>query len=164
MPGFFYCIGEIGLFGRNRICTYFRIKSIVMIKISDLKEGDVVKILDEGVEREGVVTDVDREENQACVDNGIQDFWYSPDQLHPLPLTEHGLLHILGFEKEETEDGVKFKKGAFRLLVHDPGNYTNIDLWYREERRHFNHPLYLHELQNHHLEMTKVPLERITAE
>ena len=46
-----------------------------MIKISDLKEGDIVKVLDEGVEREGVVTDVDTEENQAQVDNGVQEFW-----------------------------------------------------------------------------------------
>lgn len=134
-----------------------------MIKISDLQEGDVIKVLDEGVERDGVVADVSREENQACIDNGIQEFWYGPEQLHPLPMTEDRLIHVLGFEKEDTAEGTKFKKGAFRLLVKDPGNYTNIDLWYREDHRHFNHPLYLHELQNLHLQMTKVPLERVTA-
>lgn len=134
-----------------------------MIKISDLQEGDVVNVLDEGVEREGVVTDVSREENQACIDNGIQEFWYNPETLHPLPMTEDRLVNLLGFEKEDTADGTKFKKGAFRLLVKDPGNYTNLDLWYREDHRHFNHPLYLHELQNLHLQMTKVPLERVTA-
>lgn len=134
-----------------------------MIKISDLKEGDVVKVLDEGIEREGVVTDVDREENMACVDNGIQEFWYGPEQLIPLPMTEERLINLLGFEKEETEEGIKFKKGAFRILVKDPGNYTNLDLWYREDHRHFNHDIYLHELQNHHLQMTKVPLERVAA-
>lgn len=134
-----------------------------MIKISDLKEGDIVNVLDEGVEREGVVVDVDKEENMASIDNGVQDFWYGPEQLHPLPMTEERLINLLGFEKEETEDGVKFKKGAFRLLVKDPGNYTSLDLWYREEHRQFNHSLYLHELQNHHLQMTKVPLERVAA-
>lgn len=134
-----------------------------MIKISDLKEGDVVNVLDEGVEREGVVTDVDREENMACVDNGIQEFWFGPEQLIPLPMTEERLINLLGFEKEETEEGIKFKKGAFRILVKDPGNYTNLDLWYREDHRHFNHDIYLHELQNHHLQMTKVPLERVAA-
>ena len=133
-----------------------------MIKISDLKEGDLVHVFDEGVEREGVVTEVDREENQACIDNGVQEFWYNPDQIKPLPMSEERLINLLGFEKEASEDGIKFKKGAFRILVHDPGNYTNVDLWYREDRRHFNHPLYLHELQNHHLQMTKVPLERVT--
>lgn len=134
-----------------------------MIKISDLKEGDVVKVIDEGVERDGIVTDVDKEENQAQVDNGIQEFWYNPDQIIPVPMTEDRLINILGFEKEETPDGVKFKKGPFRLVVHDPGNYTNLDIWYREDHRHFNHALYLHELQNHHLDMTKVQLERVAA-
>lgn len=134
-----------------------------MIKISDLKEGDVVNVIDEGVEREGVVTDVDREENMAEVDNGIQEFWYNPEQIVPLPMSEERLINLLGFEKEEGPDGVKYKKGAFRMVVHDPGNYTNLDIWYREDHRHFDHPLYLHELQNHHLQMTKVPLERVAA-
>lgn len=134
-----------------------------MIKISDLKEGGVVKVLHDGEEREGRVEDVSREENMACINNGIQEFWYGPDQIIPIPMSEDRLINTLGFEKEQMEDGMKFKKGAFRLLVKDPGNYTNIDLWYREDHRHFNNPLYLHELQNHHLDMTKVPLEQVAA-
>lgn len=134
-----------------------------MITISDLKPGDVVRVIDEGVERDGVVTNVDREENQAKVDNGIQEFWYNPEQIIPVPMSEERMINLLGFEKEETSDGVKFKKGAFRVVVHDPGNYTNLDIWYREDHRHFNHPLYLHELQNHHLSMTKVTLDRVAA-
>lgn len=135
-----------------------------MIKITDLQEGDVVHVLDEGVEREGVVVEISREENQACINNGIQDFWYNPDQVVPVPMSEDRLVNLLGFEKESMEEGgVKFKKGAFRIFVADPGNYTHLDLWYREDHRHFTHPLYLHELQNHHLQMTKVPLERVPA-
>lgn len=131
-----------------------------MIKISDLKEGDVVTVLDEGVERTGVVVDVSREESQAKIDNGIQEFWYNPQDIVPIPMTEQRLIEVLGFEKESTPDGDKYKKGAFRILVKDPGNYTQLELWYREDRRVFSNPLYLHELQNHHLDMTKVPLER----
>lgn len=134
-----------------------------MIKISDLKQGDVVNVLDEGVERSGMVNEVSREENQACIDNGIQEFWYNPEDIVPIAMSEERLIHLLGFEKEDTPDGTKFKKGAFRLLVKDPGNYTNLDLWYREDHRHFNHPIYLHELQNLHLQMTKVLLERVQA-
>jgi hypothetical protein len=134
-----------------------------MIKISDLKEGDVVRVLFDGEERDGIVTEVDREENQAQIDNGIQEFWYNPDQIVPVPMTEDRLINVLGFEKEEIPEGVKFRKGAFRIIVKDPGNYTNIDLWYREDHRHFNNALYLHELQNHHLDMTKVQLERVPA-
>lgn len=135
-------------------------KIVIMVKVTDLKPGDLVHVLDEGREREGVVTEISRDENMACINNGVQDFWYPMEQVVPIPLTEERLVHTLGFEKEEVEGGVKFKKGAFRLVVHDPGNYTNLEVWYREDRRHFNHPLYLHELQNHHLDMTKVPLER----
>ena len=130
-----------------------------MVKISDLREGDIVQVLEEGVERIGTVIEISREENMAHIDNGIQEFWYAPADIVPVPLTEKRLLENLGFEKEDTGDGVKYKKGPFRVLVHDPGNYTNLEVWYREDRRHFNHPLYVHELQNHHLQMTKVPLE-----
>lgn len=134
-----------------------------MIRISDLKEGDIVKVMFDGGEREGVVVDVDKDENQACVDNGVQEFWYNPEEIIPLPITEDRLINLLGFEKEEGPDGVKYKKGAFRVVVRDPGNYTDMDVWYREDRRHFTNAIYLHELQNHHLEMTKVQLERVAA-
>jgi hypothetical protein len=130
-----------------------------MIKIQDLKQGDLVKVIDQGVEKEGRVVDVSRDNNMACVDNGIQEFWYGMDQLAPIPISEAQLFN-LGFEREDTDQGTKYKKGPFRILVHDPGNYTNLEIWYREDRRHFNHPLYVHELQNHHLSMTKVPLEK----
>ncbi len=134
-----------------------------MIKISELKEGNLVHILDEGMEKQGRVEEVSREEGQACINNGVQDFWYNADVIVPIPMSEERLINLLGFEKEQMADGIKYKKGAFRILAKDPGNYTNLELWYREDHRHFNHPLYLHELQNHHLDMTKVPLEGITA-
>jgi hypothetical protein len=132
-----------------------------MVKISDLKQGDIVKVLDEGEERMGMVTDTSWEENMACINNGVQEFWFAPADIVPIPLTEDQLINTLGFEKEETGDGVKYKKGAFRVVVHDPGNYTNLDVWYREDRRHFSHPIYVHELQNHHYQMTKIPLEGV---
>ncbi|MGZ5286987.1 MAG: hypothetical protein ACXWV0_04650 [Flavisolibacter sp.] len=131
-----------------------------MVKITDLKEGDIVKVIDSGDERVGTVVEISRDENMANINNGVQEFWYSPENIIPIPLTEEQLVHTLGFEKEDTQEGTKYKKGPFRVVVHDPGNYTNLDIWYREDRRHFNHPLYLHELQNHHLQMTKVHLEK----
>ena len=134
-----------------------------MVKITDLKQGDIVHVMQDGTEKEGVVTELQRDQKLACVDNGVQENWYPMDQIHPLPITEERLINLLGFEREDHEEGVKYKKGPFRLLVHDPGNFTNMDIWYREDRRHFNHPLYVHELQNHHLDMTKVPLEQVTA-
>jgi hypothetical protein len=130
-----------------------------MVRITEFKEGDIVHVMDAGIERIGMVTDITREDNMVCVDNGVQEFCYAPEDIIPVPLTEDQLINTLGFEKEETADGVKYKKGPFRVVVHDPGNYTNLDIWYREDHRHFNHPIYVHELQNHHLQMTKIPLE-----
>ncbi|MGE5521664.1 MAG: hypothetical protein ACM3VS_17205 [Candidatus Dadabacteria bacterium] len=135
-----------------------------MVRLTDLKEGDIVHVVHDGVDREGEVLEITREENLACVDNGIQEFWYPLDEIRPVPLTGQRLIDLFGFEQEETPDGVKYKKGAFRVMIHDPGNNTNVDVWYREDHRHFNHPIYIHELQNHHLQMTKVPLERVAVD
>ena len=129
------------------------------MKIQDLKEGDLVRIVDGTEEKSGTVKGITRDENLVCVNNGIQEFWYPLSQIAPIPLTEKELLD-LGFEKVQSENGAKYGKGPFRVLVNDPGNYTNLEVWYREDRRHFNHPLYVHELQNLHLDMTKVHLEK----
>lgn len=134
-----------------------------MVKITDLKQGDIVHVLQGGSEKEGVVIELQRDQNLACIDNGVQENWYPMAEIRPIPITEERLINLLGFEREEHEQGVKYKKGPFRMIVHDPGNFTNMDIWYREDRRHFNHPLYIHELQNHHLDMTKVNLERAKA-
>ena len=135
-----------------------------MVKITELKEGDVVKVIDSGDERIGTVVEISRDENMANINNGVQEFWYNQEDIIPVPLTEDQLINTLGFEKEEAEDGIKYNKGPFRVVVHDPGNYTNLDVWYREDHRHFNHPLYVHELQNHYLQMTKVYLERVPVQ
>src|SRR5258705_1384549 len=130
-----------------------------MLKIGELKAGDIIKVMDEGVEREGVVVEISHEEHKALVDNGIQEFWYSPEEMHLIPLNEEQLLK-LGFEKENIEGGgVKYMKGAFRLVTPKGGDFSNIEMWYREDRRHFNFTIGVHQLQNLHLQMTKVPLE-----
>ena len=130
-----------------------------MVRQTDLKPGDIVRILDDGTEREGVVVDAGREDHMVCVDNGIQEFWYPAEQLMSIPLTEEEIMK-LGFERQETADGIKYSKGPFRVLAPEPGNFSRLEVWYREDRRHFHTPLTVHELQNHYLEMTKVPLEK----
>jgi hypothetical protein len=127
-----------------------------MVKLKDLKEGDIVRILHDGIEKEGYV--VNTGNTEVCVNNGTQEFWYPLEEIIPVPLTEDALVNALGFEKEAGAQGIKYKKGPFRVLIHEPGNFSNIEVWYREDRRHFNHQLYVHELQNHHLDMTKMPL------
>jgi hypothetical protein len=130
-----------------------------MLKIGELKPGDIINVNDEGIEREGVVLEISHEENQVLVDNGVQEFWYNPEEMSAITLDEEHLMK-LGFEKEGLNGGaVKYKKGAFRLVTFRKGDFSNIELWYREDRRHFNYQIGLHQLQNLHLQMTKVPLE-----
>ena len=129
-----------------------------MLKIGDLKPGDIIVVDDEGVKREGTVVKTNFEEGQALVNNGVQEFWYSPDEMYALPLDE-AQLSRLGFTKEEVDGAVKYKKDSFRLVTPRKGDFSNIEMWWREDRRHFNFPLGVHELQNLHLSMTKVPLE-----
>ena len=130
-----------------------------MLKLNELKAGDIVMVKDDDLEREGIVAEISHEQHEALVDNGVQEFWYHPDEMYPVPLNEEQLLK-LGFEKLEMDgEGVKYMKGAFRLVTPKPGDFSNIEMWYREDRRHFDTPLGVHQLQNLHLAMTKVPLE-----
>lgn len=129
-----------------------------MIKYQDLKAGDYVLAEQDGTTWAGEVTNLNGDEKEICVNNGVQEFWFKPDQLQPLPLNEEQLLK-LNFEKEVLEDGsVKYKKGAFRILLPKSDDFSHFDIWYREEKRHILHPIPVHQLQNHYLEMTKVHL------
>ena len=130
-----------------------------MLKINQLKSGGIVMINDDGVMREGTVVSVSNEEHQALVNNGIQDFWYSPDQLQAVPLDENQLLR-LGFTREEADGAVKYKKDSFRLVTPRSGDFSTVEMWWREDRRNFSFPLSVHELQNLHLDMTKVHLDK----
>lgn len=130
-----------------------------MIKLGHLQAGDLVMVSDEGLLREGIVVQTNTEEHMALVDNGIQEFWYAPQDIYPVALDEDHLLRF-GFEKENIEGGaVKYKKGVFRLVTPVAGDFSKIDMWYREDNRHFKIPLAVHELQNLHNSMTKVGLE-----
>jgi hypothetical protein len=130
-----------------------------MVKLGHLQPGDIVMVSDEGLLREGTVINTNREEHMALVDNGIQEFWYPPQDIFPVALDEDHLMRF-GFEKETIEgNAIKYKKGAFRLVTPVPGDFSKIDMWYREDNRHFHIPIAVHELQNLHSSMTKVPLE-----
>lgn len=130
-----------------------------MIKLGQLQQGDIVMVNDEGLMREGIVVGKDIAEHLIHVDNGIQEFWYHPQDLFPIALDEDQLMKF-GFEKEAVNGGVKYKKGVFRLVIPQSGNFSEIEMWYREDRRHFNVPIAVHELQNLHMSMSKIPLER----
>jgi hypothetical protein len=129
-----------------------------MIKFSEIKHGDIVMAEFEGKKSIGVVKDLNREDKEICVETEVQEYWFTPDQLYPIPLNEEQLVK-LGFEKQENGDGsVKYMKGAFRILLHKKGDFSDIEMWWREDRRQFHEPLHVHDLQNHYYQMTKVEL------
>jgi len=130
-----------------------------MLKISELKEGDLVMAEYDGQWKEGQVTNVDRLDGKVCVPSvEDEEFWYDAKHLQPILLDE-AYLFKLGFQKQPNDDGsIKYVKGAFRVLLHQPGNYSSFEMWYREDQRHIARPIYVHEFQNNFLEMTKVPL------
>ena len=130
-----------------------------MLKIGHLKAGDIINVDDEGIIREGTIVRVSHEENQALVDNGVQEFWYSPEEMHAIPLDD-GQLMKLGFTREDADGAVKYKKDSFRLVTPKNGDFTDIEMWWREDRRHFVSSLGVHEFQNLFHDMTKVPLHK----
>lgn len=129
-----------------------------MIKFSDIKKGDYVFAESDGQAWQGEVTDLNHDEKQICVNNGVQDFWFKGENLFPIPLDEEKLLKMK-FRKHENEDGsIKYMKDAFRILTSKQDDFSAFEIWYRDERRQIMSPIYLHELQNHYLDMTKVHL------
>ncbi|HMO33237.1 MAG TPA: hypothetical protein PKE07_09565 [Lacibacter sp.] len=130
-----------------------------MVKISELKDGDLLIVSNEGTLMEGEVTAVDTVQQLARVSTGEgNEFWYPGEALSAIPLSD-AALQKLHFKRVREEDGgVKYKKGAFRVHLDKPDDFSSISFWYREDRRHVTGPVFLHQLQNYYLSMTKVPL------
>ena len=130
-----------------------------MIKISELKEGDIVMVDNEGTMMEGEVMEVNNAQKLAQVrTNGESDFWYGGEALHPIALSD-AAMKLLKFDRVNEEGGgVKYMKGAFRVHINKADDFSHLDFWYREDRRHVNQPIAVHQLQNYYLSMTKVHL------
>jgi hypothetical protein len=134
-----------------------------MIRFQDLKIGDIVMAEYEGQWWEGEIVELNHEDKEVCVQTDVQDFWFKPEELKGIPLSDEQLVK-LGFEREDDGDGpVKYKKGAFRILIPGKEKFNEFEMWYREDRRHLKGPIYVHNLQNHYLQMTKVELTRSAA-
>ncbi len=129
-----------------------------MIKFQELKAGDYVLAEYDGKITQGEVMGLNRDEKQVCVNVGVQEFWFKPENLNPLPLDDDQL-GKLNFQKQDMEDGsVKYSKGAFRIQIPAQNNFSRFEIWYRDEKRQIMRPIGVHELQNHYLDMTKVHL------
>lgn len=129
-----------------------------MIPIHELKQGDYVIADFEGTKRPGAVMRINMEDKQANVETEVQEFWYDENQLYGIPLDDTQLM-ALNFTKQKQDDGsVKYMKGSFRLVISKENDFSTLDIWYREDQRHHPEIQYVHQLQHHYLQMTKVHL------
>ncbi|MCC7526046.1 MAG: hypothetical protein IT250_14555 [Chitinophagaceae bacterium] len=134
-----------------------------MIKLSEIKAGDIVNARYEDVINTGSVLDVDREERKVLVAHGDQEFWYSNDDLDAIPLTIE-MLEALGFSLSSdpvlNADGTAYVKGPFivRYLKKDS---SKILLTYRDEFREVEKDIYVHQFQNHYRSMTNMHIEMV---
>ena len=129
-----------------------------MIKFNEIKIGDLLIGEYEGQKWEGEVVRLNGDEKQVCLATDVQDFWFETDDLYPIPLSDEALLKI-NFKREDMPDGsVKYKKGSFRMLIPKPDDFSRMDVWYRDDKRINPAIHYVHQLQNHYLQMTKVHL------
>lgn len=129
-----------------------------MVKFNDIKIGDFLRAEYEGKFWDGEVVLLNGDEKQVCVKTEVQEFWFETDKLQGIPLTDAALLNM-NFTKQINEDGsVKYSKGPFRIVTPEKGNFSHFDMWYREDRRHNPDVHFVHQLQNHYYDMTKVHL------
>jgi hypothetical protein len=129
-----------------------------MIKFNELKQGGHVMANYDGDIRRGEVDELKNASKQVSINTGAQSFWFDTGKgnITPIPITEQELLNFK-FHKHINDDGtVKYMKGAFRMLIPKEGDFSRMEIWYRDEQRHITEPIGLHVLQNHFFEMTKV--------
>ena len=77
-----------------------------MIKIHDLKVGDVVVANYEGKGWEGEVVQLDHDDKQICVDTGVQQFWFDQADLNAVPINDR-ILRDYNFESHENGECCK---------------------------------------------------------
>src|ERR1700740_88066 len=120
----------------KKILTYHPKIYCHMIKFSDIRIGDYVKAEYEGKMWNGEVVRLNGDEKQVCVQTDVQEFWFSTDHLYPIDLTEDALLQLSFAKHENGEGSVKYMKGSFRLVTPAAGDFSKMEIWYREDRRH----------------------------
>lgn len=131
-----------------------------MIKMNEIKMGDYFMGEFEGKMWEGEVINLNHDEKQVCLATDVQDFWFDIGHIYPIPISDEAL-RKLNFLREDMPDGsVKYKKGAFRILIPKPDDFSHMEIWYRDDKRHNPQIQYIHQLQNHYLQMTKVHLTK----
>lgn len=129
-----------------------------MLKLNEVKAGDIVLADFEGQKRVGDVLEVSRGDRKARIAHGENEFWYDLNDVYAVPL-EDAILKELGFVKgDDGNGGVLYERGPFSVRFVNNGNDAHSQLHYRDETRHVHNMEYLHQLQNHYHAMTNFVL------
>ncbi len=133
-----------------------------MIKFTELKKGSHVIANFDGDKKRGEIEDTDNVDKKVFVNVGEQSYWFPANDVYAIEVNDAELQH-LKFTKQTNEEGnIKYMKGAFRILISKEGDFSRMEIWYRDEQRHIIEPIPLHVLQNHFYEMTKVHLNEVS--
>ena len=125
-----------------------------MLKLNELKAGDIVLADFEGQKRVGDVIEVSRGDHKARIAHDETEYWYDLNDVYAVPLDD-AIRAELGFTQAESRaDGILYVRGPFSLQLVTAGEDKHSLLHYRDETRHVNNLTYLHELQNHYQRMT----------
>jgi hypothetical protein len=129
-----------------------------MLKLNEVREGDIVLADFEGQKRVGDVLEVSRGDKKARIAHGENEFWYDLHHIYAVPL-EHEILAELGFQRTTAEDNlVVYERGPFSLQFVRDRNESFSLLHYRDETRHVHNMDFLHQLQHHYRAMTNFEL------
>ena len=131
-----------------------------MIKLSEIKNGDIVNARFEDVTNTGEVMQVDGPEKKVLVAHGDQQFWYHIDELSSVPLTT-AILEKLGFTLSSdpafNNDGAAYIRGPF-IVRYPEKDRNSMLLTYRDEHREIHNDISVHQFQNHYQSMTNMHL------
>ena len=131
-----------------------------MIRFQDLKVGDFVIAQYDGEKWEGTIKGLNREDKEVCVETEVQEFWFKPEDLYGIPLNDEQLIKLGFIRQPDGDNAMKYMKGAFRVFLPNKDNFSDLEIWYREDHRLLHQPITVHQLQNHYNQMTKVDLTR----
>ncbi len=131
-----------------------------MIKLSEIKAGDIVNARFEDVVNTGEVIEIDGAEKKVLVAHGDQEFWYDINDLSPIPLTVN-TLETLGFMPSPdpvlNNEGAAYVRGPF-IVRYPEKNRNSMLLTYRDEHREISKDIAVHQFQNHYQSMTNIHL------
>lgn len=126
-----------------------------MIKMRDIKEGDLFWTDFYGKRSIGEVMDTDLGQSKVLMAEGENEFWYDVKDVSAIRIDDEVLADI-GFIKGDKEgERSEYKRGPFSILRLNSGETW---LMYRDEVRHIAQLDFLHELQHHHRSMTNFGL------